>query len=89
METSLLPGVLQPIPMGKSTYKYPLVLWHSVLYSLHKMIVKKKDGYYVLSEKMHATSSGLKRRNLGGPYKTREEAEKRLRQVEFFKHQKT
>lgn len=42
------------------------------------MIVKRKDGYYVLSEKT--------KRNLGGPYKTREEAEKRLKQVEFFKH---
>lgn len=41
------------------------------------MIVKRTDGYYVLSEK---------RRNLGGPYKTREEAKKRLRQVEYFKH---
>jgi hypothetical protein len=27
-------------------------------------------------------------RNLGGPYKTREEALKRLRQVEFFKRHK-
>ena len=44
------------------------------------MISKKKDGYYVLSEKT--------KRNLGGPYKTREEAKIRLRQVEFFKHQK-
>jgi hypothetical protein len=44
------------------------------------MIVKRKDGYHVLSEKT--------RRNLGGPYKTRAEAEKRLRQVEFFKHVK-
>lgn len=44
------------------------------------MIRKKKDGYYVLSEKTQ--------RNLGGPYKTRDEAVKRLRQVEFFKHQK-
>lgn len=43
------------------------------------MIVKRKDGYHVLSEK---------RKNLGGPYKTREEAEKRLRQVEYFKHKK-
>ncbi len=42
------------------------------------MIVKKKDGYYVLSKKT--------KRNLGGPYGTREEALKRLRQVEFFKH---
>jgi hypothetical protein len=44
------------------------------------MIKKVKGGYKVASEK-----SG---KNLGGPYKTREEAEKRLRQVEFFKHNK-
>jgi len=44
------------------------------------MIVKKKEGYFVISKKT--------KRNLGGPYKTREEALKRLRQVEFFKHQK-
>ena len=44
------------------------------------MIVKRKKGYYVLSEKT--------RRNMGGPYKTRDEAVKRLRQVEFFKRQK-
>jgi hypothetical protein len=43
------------------------------------MIVKLRDGYHVLSEKA--------RKNLGGPYKTRAEAVKRLRQVEFFKHQ--
>ncbi len=42
------------------------------------MIVKRKLGYYVLSEKT--------KRNLGGPYKTKQEALKRLRQVEFFKH---
>jgi len=41
------------------------------------MIVKRKDGYYVLSKKT--------RRNLGGPYKSREAAVKRLRQIEFFK----
>lgn len=44
------------------------------------MIRKVKDGYKVLSE------NGKK--NLGGPYKTRAEAAKRLRQVEFFKHRK-
>jgi hypothetical protein len=44
------------------------------------MIKKVKGGYKVVSEK-----SG---KNLGGPYKTREEAAKRLRQVEFFKHNK-
>ena len=43
------------------------------------MIVKVKEGYQVLSEKG---------KNLGGPYKTREEADRRLRQVEFFKHNK-
>jgi hypothetical protein len=42
------------------------------------MIVKRVKGYYVLSKKA--------RRNLGGPYKTRQEAVKRLQQVEFFKH---
>jgi hypothetical protein len=44
------------------------------------MIRKVKEGYKVLSE------NGKK--NLGGPYKTRAEAQKRLRQVEFFKHRK-
>lgn len=43
------------------------------------MIVKRKDGYHVVSE------AG---RNLGGPYATRAEAEHRLRQVEAFKHMK-
>ena len=44
------------------------------------MIKKASGGYKVVSEK-----SG---KNLGGPYKTRAAAEKRLRQVEFFKHRK-
>lgn len=44
------------------------------------MIVKRKNGYFVISEKT--------KRNLGGPYRTRVEAVKRLRQVEFFKHRK-
>lgn len=43
------------------------------------MIKKTKEGYRVLS------SEG---KNLGGPYKTMEEARKRLRQVEFFKRRK-
>jgi len=33
-------------------------------------------------------SSVRKGKNLGGPYKSKAEAEKRLRQVEFFKHRK-
>ncbi len=48
--------------------------------TLQSLIVRREDGYYVLSEKT--------KKNLGGPYKTRAEAEKRLRQVEFFKHKK-
>jgi hypothetical protein len=45
-----------------------------------EMIKKVKGGYKVLSE------NGKK--NLGGPYKTKGEAEKRLRQVEYFKRNK-
>lgn len=41
------------------------------------MIKRVKGGYQVVS------SQG---KNLGGPYKTLEEAKKRLRAVEFFKH---
>jgi hypothetical protein len=43
------------------------------------MIVKKKDGYYVRSKKG---------KPLGGPYSSREGAEKRLRMVEYFKRMK-
>lgn len=44
------------------------------------MIKKVKEGYKVVSEK-----SG---KNLGGPYKTKDQAKKRLKQVEFFKRAK-
>jgi hypothetical protein len=43
------------------------------------MIKKVADGYKVMSQKA---------KNLGGPYKTKKEAEKRLKQVEFFKRKK-
>ena len=43
------------------------------------MIKKVSGGYRVLSSKG---------KNLGGPYKTKAEALKRLRQVEFFKRKK-
>jgi hypothetical protein len=48
---------------------------------LRRLVVIKKvaGGYKVLSEKG---------KNLGGPYKTKKEAQKRLKQVEFFKHHK-
>lgn len=42
-------------------------------------IVKREDGWYVLSEKG---------KRLGGPYATRTAAKKRLNQVEMFKHMK-
>ncbi len=41
------------------------------------MIVKRNDGYHVVSEKG---------KNLGGPYGSHEEAQARLNQVEKFKH---
>lgn len=44
------------------------------------MIRKEKDEYHVYSE------DGSK--HLGGPYKTREEAAKRITQIEYFKKQK-
>ena len=40
------------------------------------MIVKKKDGYYVVSKEG---------KNLGGPYSSRLGASRRLKQVEYFK----
>jgi hypothetical protein len=43
------------------------------------MIKRVKNGYQVVPSKG---------KNLGGPYATLEEAKKRLRQVEFFKHRK-
>ncbi len=45
------------------------------------MIVKQGSEYHVKSE------DGTK--HLGGPYKTKEEAEKRLREIEYFKHKGT
>ena len=45
------------------------------------MIKKVTGGYKLLSEKTG--------KNLGGPYKTKAEAEECLRQVEFFKHNKS
>jgi hypothetical protein len=41
------------------------------------MIKKVAGGYKVLSEKG---------KNLGGPYKSKAAAQKRLKQVEYFKH---
>ncbi len=49
------------------------------------MIVKRPNGYHVMSEKKGKDG---KRKNLGGPYKTKAGAAKRLGQVEYFKHNK-
>ena len=43
------------------------------------MVRKTPKGWVVLSSK------GKK---LGGPYKTKAQAQKRLRQIEYFKHKK-
>jgi hypothetical protein len=43
------------------------------------MIVKRDSGYHVVSKKG---------KNLGGPYKSKDQAVKRLQQVEYFKHKK-
>ena len=43
------------------------------------MIVKRSDGYHVVSEKG---------KNLGGPYATKKAAQKRLRDVEYWKAHK-
>lgn len=45
--------------------------------NIEARVVKRDDGWHVLSEKG---------KNLGGPYKSKEQAQKRLRQVEYFKH---
>lgn len=49
------------------------------------MIVKRKNGYYVMSEKKGKDG---RRKNLGGPYQSRENAKRRLQQVEYFKRKK-
>lgn len=49
------------------------------------MIVKRKKGYYAVSEKKNKKGE---RKNLGGPYSTRDKAKKRLAEVEFFKNKK-
>lgn len=48
--------------------------------SLEEKIVKKSDGYYVQSEKG---------KNLGGPYKDKIEAQKRLDQVHYFSNRES
>lgn len=50
-----------------------------VVDTIHCVIVKTDKGYMVKSEKG---------KNLGGPYTSRGQAEKRLAQVEYFKHSK-
>jgi hypothetical protein len=51
----------------------------SILLKGGPMIKKTTGGYKILSEKG---------KNLGGPYKSKAAAQKRLRQVEYFKRAK-
>lgn len=44
------------------------------------MIVKRAGGYFVVSHEG---------KNLGGPYKSKGQAQKRLSEVEYFKHKKS
>ena len=62
-----------------STNFAPSLVTPSYLERSLRVIKKVPGGYKVFSEKG---------KNLGGPYKTKKEAEKRLKQVEFFKHHK-
>ncbi len=54
-----------------------------ITYFPNQMIRKTKKGYMVYSEKKGKNG---KRKRLGGPYKTRTAAKKRLSQIEYFKH---
>ena len=63
----------------KSIRGMPFVVAPILLLSGTNVIVRVRRGYQVLSRKG---------KNLGGPYKTLEEAQKRLRKVEFFKRVK-
>lgn len=49
------------------------------------MIVKRENGWYLVSE---SKGKDGKRKNLGGPYKSRQQAVHRKQQVEYFKHKK-
>ena len=50
---------------------------------MFRIIVKTSKGYEVKSE---SKGKDGKRKNLGGPYKSKAAAQKRLGQVEYFKH---
>lgn len=57
-------------------------LIHTLLGQLQTSIAKvvqRKNSWFVMDH------TGKKQ--LGGPYKTKDEAVKRLRQIEYFKHQ--
>ncbi len=65
----------QPVDPRKPTFKKADLEEYLDDYEESK-IVKRKEGYHVVSKEG---------KNLGGPFKTRKEALKRLRQVEHFK----
>jgi|HubBroStandDraft_2_1064218.scaffolds.fasta_scaffold35393_2 hypothetical protein len=73
-----LAWIICAIPFSNSARLGQVPSGHSKVRVI-RMIKKVSGGYSVLSEKG---------KNLGGPYKTKKEAERRLKQVEFFKHKK-
>ena len=50
------------------------------------MIVKRNGKYYLYSKSKDPKTG--KRKKLGGPYTTRDQAVKREKQVQYFKHKK-
>lgn len=65
--------------LEKHIQRYIYGKWMGLYVAMKRVsrVVQRTDGWHVLSEKG---------KNLGGPYKTKAEAVKRLRQVEYFKH---
>lgn len=74
-----------PVDLGKDPKgDFPSVSWmprgqedKDASLGKEATVTHQKDGWHVLSEEG---------KNLGGPYGSKEEAVKRLRQVEYFKH---
>jgi hypothetical protein len=51
-------------------------------------MIKKINGFYIVVSEKTYLRGGKRVRRTFGRYKKKEDAEKRLRQIEFFKHLK-
>jgi hypothetical protein len=71
----------QPVS-GMLSTKAQVKQWDEVE---RKMIVKRSDGYYVVSESKDKKGH---HKNLGGPYSSKGRAKRRLQEVEYFKSHK-